>query len=392
MEAARPSPVKRQKTAAEPDGDECGPLASGEAVNVLASDDSDGDADNEEEAEEVEESLWSAQLDEQQSAELARCGLAVGDRLDVEWDLDIAGESKTIWWGCTLTGAYVGSGAETTFWRLLYDEKREYGFPAEVRRVVFSVEYRQLVDKAEEADTPMSWKKEGEEVPTIENFLPVGTKVKARCAVPAAAAAATSACFSLFGLRLRPRSLTLSLVPCSAFLRWKGGAAFHAGVVEAVPQPGGIADYTILYDDGEREQDVAPELVEERVGGVLPEFILKNLQPLLDPAYRARVIVVLPGVAAAGPGQIEGIETFWNFITTSVLTPLLTRTLPPARCCLVAAAIRAIKPDFVEACEQLKLANGVGSSVSGDDITKHVLPKIMPKVAEHIRRLAAAAV
>ena len=339
-----------------------GAAAQAEDAGDIYSDHGDeqgeGEENEEEEEEDEEEDEWSAELRPEQAAELEKLGLGVGHRIEVNWDLEIDGQPRSVWWPCELCGAYAAGppdepGQEVAAaaggkpapapaqWRLLYDEKQDYGFDAEVRRVVFSPECPgQLVDKQayEEEDpgadggggggggaVPMAWRPEGgaAAAAAAREILPVGTKVKAL---------------------------------------WMGGQDYHAGEVLEAPADGGLLLYKIKYDDGAVEENVPAEYVERRAGGAAPQ-----------------------------EDDIKGIDAFWTFITSRVLLPLLQASFPADKQLLVAEAVQLTKPDFVAACERLKQQRGAGAAVDGEDIREHVLPVIMPRVAEHVRRLAAQA-
>eukprot|EP01050_Picozoa_sp_SAG11_P010157 SAG11_NODE_1002_length_6214_cov_2.976124_9_plen_262_part_00 len=82
---------------------------------------------------------WVTAPNEAQAAELEMLGLSIGVRLEVQWELELEGETHSVWWGCKLCGAYVrlppgdaataaAAGSQTEqSWRVLYDEKPEHG-------------------------------------------------------------------------------------------------------------------------------------------------------------------------------------------------------------------------------------------------------------------------
>ena len=149
---------------------------------------------------------------------LATLGLAIGDVIEVLWEVEMSdGTDEAVWWAARVEAIAedVADGAQLVY-------APQHGFEEEARRVLWVSEH-QLWDALLRETMP--WRREGEayEVPAAEpddSPLPVGATVKAR---------------------------------------FQGGERFCAGSIAAAHEDG---TYDVLYEDQVMEEGVPRDVIE----------------------------------------------------------------------------------------------------------------------------------
>lgn len=282
-------------------------------------------------------------------------GISPGSRIQVLWTLEEEeGRAEDVWWSCTVLGegAPLADGRST--WRLRYDAAPDLGFEAEDERDVCFVRPARgdavliedtradgvVVDVVEHEAMP--WRREhdvldaeGMESSAVDSLLargsalPPGTRVKAF---------------------------------------FQGGEKAYAGTVHAVRCPATAEDegdaprvlYDVLYEDMQLEQGVPADLV---------------------------VATGAPGAAAAVDGDIAAtsIDEFFELFVKGVTSGQVFRSLDAHRQRLFADCVQRSRPHFARELATLADERGLGTTVTSEDITDVILPRIMPHMVQTIK-------
>jgi hypothetical protein len=279
-------------------------------------------------------------------------GVELGARIQVLWTISRSThdgaeegegeedeEDEDVWWSCTVESEALHGPASRPAHRLRYDSSEELGFDEETRDVAFLGANSLLVDLEDGATMP--WRFEEDEAGAVPNdmmatpVLSPGTRVKAH---------------------------------------YQGGDRAYAGRVHAVRYSSSDSEsssgaksvlYDILYEDHVLEEGVPAELVK-------------------------------PTDAPAGPPVADddiaatSIDDFFLKFVQSLMGGRLFGTLSAAQRATFAECVQRSRPHFETELNQLAADRGYGTTVTADDITHVILPKVMPHVVAEFKAVGAA--
>ena len=283
--------------------------------------------------------------------------LAVGERIEVLWEVEMSdGADERVWWGAVIKAAEDDDNAESSSAagevRLEYEA--QHGFGTEERRVLVlegsyvwdrvlgeRLPFRKEGEEgpplaeAEEGEESAGIKEEGaedddgeeqaeaddedgDEGPPPEGALPVGTAVKAR---------------------------------------FQGGERAYAGTIHKARADG---TYDVLYD--------ADQVLEEGV----PLDVIQVVE--MSASVRAALSAGGDGSTIAANSEDELFSTFVGALTGGAMFAKLT----PEQQAVASDKVRAMRPHFQAELAAFKEERGWGATVTGEDI-KVILPRIIAR-------------
>lgn len=307
-------------------------------------------------------------------------GLSLGSRIQVLWsvqritdgdadgDAEPEPEEEDVWWSCVVEAEVFHGPDGRPAHRVRYDPSDELGFDEETRAVAFlrrADGTPALLDLHD--GEPMPWRledgedgeegEEGEEEAELAaacavhppGVLPPGTKVKAR---------------------------------------FQGGERAYAGEVHAVRYgqsgaegPGGDAHsvlYDILYEDRVLEEGVPADLVERAT-------VHAHSPASTSPRAGA-------GGAPACDEEIAAtsIEGFFSKFVAALMHGKAFSGLSAARKAAFAECVQRSRPHFEAELHNLASDRGYGTTVTAEDITQFILPRVLPQVVSEFKALATS--
>jgi hypothetical protein len=277
---------------------------------------------------------------------LSSANLAVGERVEVLWEVEMSdGSDEKIWWGAVILADAEG-GDEPGACRLEYEA--QHGFETEQRRVVIiegsflwdaalkeQLPYRKEgcegpvlpeAEEAEAADGPTI--EDGEEGgdddedededdgPPPEDSLPKGTAVKAR---------------------------------------FQGGDRAYAGTIHKARRDG---TYDVLYD----------------ADHVLEEGVPRDVIEVVEMSSSVRAALASAGSESTIDGSEELFSTFVSALTSGAMFSKLTAEQQA----VASEKVRAMRPHFEAELAAFREERGWGATVTAEDI-KVILPKIIAR-------------
>ncbi|KAG8467649.1 hypothetical protein KFE25_006701 [Diacronema lutheri] len=282
-------------------------------------------------------------------------GLSIGARIQVLWSVqrDAADgepeDEEDVWWSCSVEGATTHGVNGRPAYRLRYDPSDELGFDEETRDVAFLGACGTLLDLQDGAQMP--WRVEdGEETETDDMVPPVSEHGAAPPGV----------------------------IPPGTHVKahFQGGERAYAGLVHKVRCDSDGAGssprvlYDILYEDHVLEEGVPADLVQRAARA------LGSTSPG-------------PGAAASGDDDIAAtsIDEFFGKFVAGLTGGKAFGGLCAARKAAFAECVQRSRPHFEAELHRLAADRGYGTTVTAEDITGVILPRVLPRVVAEFKAL-----